>query len=89
MNNLAQAKIKPRYNNNRQNIVQTIQRPEKKIAPTYIIMRQEITLFTIILRIWWFFISILPVAAIIMFTYTLWIIKDQITNIANSLETSS
>ena len=50
----------------------------------YVVFRQEVTLFTILTRLWLFIISLGPAAALILITWSLWEMKDNIKTIAES-----
>jgi hypothetical protein len=50
----------------------------------YVVMRQEVTLFTILTRLWWFTISLAPAAALVLITYSLWAMMDHVKTIANA-----
>jgi len=58
-------------------------------GPTYVILKQEVSIFTFVVRLWWFLMSLLPVTALVLLTYTFWIIKDNIVIISESLQKNS
>ena len=62
----------------------TSSKPKSQDTQTFVVLHHPVTLFTIIARIWWFMVSLLPLVAFGLITWSVWEMQDALNDIAAS-----
>ena len=56
----------------------------QELTKTFVVLHKPLTVFVIIARIWWFIVSLLPIIAFGLITWSVWEIQDALNDIAQS-----